>query len=166
MQVIACVAELKARGELNRGKVLIAAPASLLVNWEREIERFAPCITAQIYHGKDRTIFALDQSRPDVIITSYGILKRELPQLSQMQFRLLVLDEAQAVKNAKTGQAKAAQEFPADSVIALTGTPVENRLAEYWSIFSIVEPGLLGSPAQFRRDFVMPIEEHLSLIHI
>ena len=71
-----------------------------------------------------------------------------------------MLDEAQAVKNAKTGQAKAAQEFPAESVIALTGTPVENRLAEYWSIFSIVEPGLLGSPAQFRRDFVMPIEEH------
>ena len=160
VQVIACVAELKARGELDRGKVLIAAPASLLVNWEREIERFAPGLTAQIYHGKDRTIFGLDQSRPDVIITSYGILKRELPQLSQMQFRLLVLDEAQAVKNAKTGQAKAAQEFPAESVIALTGTPVENRLAEYWSIFSIVEPGLLGSPAQFRRDFVMPIEEH------
>lgn len=160
VQVIACVAELKARGELDRGKVLIAAPASLLVNWEREIERFAPGLTAQIYHGKDRTIFALDHNRPDVIITSYGILKRELPQLSQMQFRLLVLDEAQAVKNAKTGQAKAAQEFPADSVIALTGTPVENRLAEYWSIFSIVEPGLLGSPAQFRRDFVMPIEEH------
>ena len=88
VQVIACVAELKARGELDRGKVLIAAPASLLVNWEREIERFAPSLTAQIYHGKDRTIFALDQSRPDVIITSYGILKRELPQLSQMQFRL------------------------------------------------------------------------------
>ena len=124
VQVIACIAELKARGELDRGNVLIAAPASLLVNWEREIERFAPSLTAQ------------------------------------MQFRLLVLDEAQAVKNAKTGQAKAAQEFPADSVIALTGTPVENRLAEYWSIFSIVEPGLLGSPAQFRRDFVMPIEEH------
>lgn len=81
-------------------------------------------------------------------------MKRELPQLSQMQFRLLVLDEAQAVKNAKTGQAKAAQEFPAESVIALTGTPVENRLAEYWSIFSIVEPGLLGSPAQFRRDLL------------
>ncbi|WP_410101210.1 SNF2-related protein [Sutterella wadsworthensis] len=85
VQVIACVAELKARGELDRGKVLIAAPASLLVNWEREIERFAPGITALIYHGKDRTIFALDHSRPDVIITSYGILKRELPQLSQMQ---------------------------------------------------------------------------------
>lgn len=166
VQVIACVAELKARGELDRGKVLIAAPASLLVNWEREIERFAPSLTAQIYHGKDRTIFALDHSRPDVIITSYGILKRELPQLSQMQFRLLVLDEAQAVKNAKTGQAKAAQEFPADSVIALTGTPVENRLAEYWSIFSIVEPGLLGSPAQFRRDFVMPIEEHRDRVAI
>lgn len=62
VQVIACVAELKARGELDRGKVLIAAPASLLVNWEREIERFAPSLTAQIYHGKDRTIFALDQS--------------------------------------------------------------------------------------------------------
>ena len=158
VQVIAAVQELKNRGELRSGRVLIAAPASLLVNWQREINRFAPQLTTQIFHGKDRDIGSGD-TRPDILITSYGILKRELAKLSGERFRLLVLDEAQAVKNSRTGQARAAQEFPADAVIALTGTPVENRLSEYWSIFSIVEPGLLGSAAQFRHEFVDPIEE-------
>ncbi len=159
VQVIAAVVELKNRGLLSTGRVIIAAPASLLVNWQREIERFAPGLTTQIFHGKERE---LDDGpdRPDILITSYGLLKREFPKLSELHFRLLVLDEAQAVKNSKTGQARAAQEFPADAVVALTGTPVENRLSEYWSIFSILEPGLLGTPAQFRREYVEPIKEH------
>ena len=159
VQVIAAVVELKNRGLLADGRVIIAAPASLLVNWQREIERFAPGLTTQIFHGKEREI-ADGPDRPDILITSYGLLKREFPKLSELHFRLLVLDEAQAVKNSKTGQARAAQEFPADAVVALTGTPVENRLSEYWSIFSILEPGLLGTPAQFRREYVEPIEEH------
>lgn len=158
LQVIAAVQELKNRGELRIGRVLIAAPASLLVNWEREIHRFAPQLSTRIFHGKDRDLGAEDD-RPDILITSYGLLKRELARLSAKPIRLLVLDEAQAVKNARTGQARAAQDFPANAVIALTGTPVENRLTEYWSIFSIVEPGLLGSAAHFRHEFVEPIEE-------
>ena len=158
VQVIAAIVELKNRGVLNEGKVLIAAPASLLVNWEREIERFAPGLTTKIFHGKERDL-GDGQERPDILITSYGLLKRELVRLTAMPFKLFVLDEAQAVKNSKTGQARAAQDFPAESVVALTGTPVENRLSEYWSIFSIIEPGLLGTPAQFRREFVDPIEE-------
>ncbi|MDO5531990.1 DEAD/DEAH box helicase [Sutterella sp.] len=159
VQVIAAAVELKNRGLLDEGRIIIAAPASLLVNWQREITRFAPDLTTRIHHGKERDL-GTGKDRPDVLITSYGLLKRDLAKLAKEKYRLLVLDEAQAVKNAKTGQARAAAEFPADAVIALTGTPVENRLSEYWSIFSILEPGLLGTTAEFNREFVVPIEEH------
>ncbi|MDL2059582.1 SNF2-related protein [Mesosutterella sp. AGMB02718] len=160
LQVIAAIAWLKDEGGLERGRVLAAVPASLLVNWVREIRRFAPSLSCAIYHGQDRRLPGQEQM-PDVLLTTYGTLRRDFDALSKRRWRLLVLDEAQAVKNTGTEAYGAASAFPASQVIAMTGTPVENRLMEYWSIFSIVQPGFLGSTSEFRTNFVNPIEgEH------
>ena len=140
--------------------MIAVVPATLLTNWVREIRKFAPNLTAEIYHGSDRRLGDPDK-RPDVLLTTYGTLRRDSEQLSKLSWRVMVLDEVQAVKNTGTGAYAAASSFPADRVIAMTGTPVENRLMEYWSIFSIVQPGLLGTASDFRENFSVPIEnEH------
>ena len=160
LQVITALDELKREGELKTGKVIAVVPATLLTNWVREIRKFAPNLTAEIYHGSDRKLGDPDK-RPDVLLTTYGTLRRDFEQLSKLSWRVMVMDEAQAVKNTGTGAYAAASSFPADRVIAMTGTPVENRLMEYWSIFSIVQPGLLGTASDFRENFSVPIEnEH------
>lgn len=160
LQVITALDELKREGELKTGKVIAVVPATLLTNWVREIRKFAPNLTAEIYHGSDRRLGDPDK-RPDVLLTTYGTLRRDSEQLSKLSWRVMVLDEVQAVKNTGTGAYAAASSFPADRVIAMTGTPVENRLMEYWSIFSIVQPGLLGTASDFRENFSVPIEnEH------
>ena len=160
LQVITALDELKHEGELKTGKVIAVVPATLLTNWVREIRKFAPNLTAEIYHGSDRKLGDPDK-RPDVLLTTYGTLRRDSEQLSKLSWRVMVMDEAQAVKNTGTGAYAAASSFPADRVIAMTGTPVENRLMEYWSIFSIVQPGLLGTASDFRENFSVPIEnEH------
>ena len=160
LQVITALDELKREGELKTGKVIAVVPATLLTNWVREIRKFAPNLTAEIYHGSDRKLGDPDK-RPDVLLTTYGTLRRDSEQLSKLSWRVMVMDEAQAVKNTGTGAYAAAFSFPADRVIAMTGTPVENRLMEYWSIFSIVQPGLLGTASDFRENFSVPIEnEH------
>lgn len=160
LQVITALDELKHEGELKTGKVIAVVPATLLTNWVREIRKFAPNLTAEIYHGSDRKLGDPDK-RPDVLLTTYGTLRRDSEQLSKLPWRVMVMDEAQAVKNTGTGAYAAASSFPADRVIAMTGTPVENRLMEYWSIFSIVQPGLLGTASDFRENFSVPIEnEH------
>lgn len=119
---------------------------------ERAAERFSA------KRGFRRRPGAAKKPLPDVVITSYTMLRRELDELMRLPLGLLVLDEAQAVKNASTSQAEAARLLRAPRVIAMTGTPVENRLMEYWSIFSIVLPGLLGAASEFRAAFAKPIE--------
>ena len=160
VQVIAALQYLKDQGELADERVLVVAPASLLTNWQREIARFAPNLTTEIYHGLAREI-AENVADSDVVITSYGILRRDLTPLSLRSWRLLVLDEAQSVKNWASSQAEAARLFPARQVIAMTGTPVENSLSEYWSVLSTVQPGLLGGRTEFMRDYGKPIEERM-----
>ena len=160
VQVIAALQHLKEKGELEKERVLVVAPASLLTNWQREIARFAPDLTTEIYHGLAREM-ADDLADSDVVITSYGILRRDLTPLSLRSWRLLVLDEAQSVKNWASSQAEAARLFPARQVIAMTGTPVENSLSEYWSVLSTVQPGLLGGRTEFMRDYGKPIEERM-----
>jgi non-specific serine/threonine protein kinase len=133
---------------------LLVAPASLLANWQSEIERFAPSLTIAVLHPSAMTGPQLKQLTPedlqhlDLAITSYGTLLR-LPVLTQTQWRLAVLDEAQAIKNANARQTKAAKSLKAHARIALTGTPVENHLGDLWSIFDLINPGLLGSAKQF-----------------
>ncbi len=160
VQVIAALLHLKELGELEKERVLVVAPASLLINWQREVQRFAPTLTCAIYHGASRRM-AEEAAETDVVITSYGILQRDVAELSRRSWRLMVLDEAQAVKNAASGRAEAVRLLPVRQVIAMTGTPVENSLAEYWSILSAVQPGLLGGKTEFMRDYGKPIEERM-----
>ena len=135
---------------------LLVAPASLLANWASELERFTPSLKVRIAHAsaasgeelKNMTAEAL--ADVDVVITSYGSLLR-LPWLTETNWRLAVLDEAQAIKNPNTKQTRAAKKLKAGSRFALTGTPVENRLGDLWSIFDFINPGLLGSPKEFTR---------------
>ena len=157
LQVIAVIQHLRNEGELNGRPVLVAAPASILINWQREIMRFTPGLRTLLYHGsKRRHFFSTDV---DVVLTSYALLRIDRRMLSAVAWRLLVLDEAQAVKNSMTGQSHAVRVLNAQQVIAMTGTPVENRLSEYWSIMNAVGPGLLGEQAEFSRDFAEPISE-------
>lgn len=160
LQVIAAMLELKNRGELENKKILAVVPTTLMTNWEREIAKFAPALTVARYHGAGRAIAPL-ASRADVTLTSYGLMRRDNAILAQTPWRLLVLDEAQALKNAASGQSAAARALKADQVIAMTGTPVENRLMEYWSILDVAAPNLLGSQKDFAQAFARPIEaEH------
>ncbi len=145
--------QAQAKGAQRRPNLLVA-PASLLANWATELERFAPSLSAAIVHPSAMTADQLKQLTPqrlaelDLAITSYGSLLR-LPALGQTQWRLVVVDEAQAIKNPNAKQTKAAKALKADARIALTGTPVENHLGDLWSIFDFINPGLLGSSRQF-----------------
>lgn len=133
---------------------LLVAPASLLANWAAEIERFAPGLKAQIVHPSTMTADQLKGLTPDCFkcldlgITSYSTLLR-LPVLEETHWHMVVLDEAQAIKNPSAKQTRAAKALKAKSRIALTGTPVENRLGDLWSIFDFINPGLLGTSKQF-----------------
>ena len=135
---------------------LLVAPASLLANWMAEIERFAPSLKARIVHPSAMIAEGARQFTPDhaygldLVITSYGSLLRN-PGLAQATWRFAILDEAQAIKNPQAKQTRAAKALKAQSRIALTGTPVENHLGDLWSIFDVINPGLLGTARQFSR---------------
>ena len=166
VQVIAAILAVHADGLFKDAPALVVAPTGVLTNWEREFARFAPSLrTAVLQSGADAD-WQKRTPRPDVVLTSYGMLRRDIERWRRTAWPLLVLDEAQAVKNASTHQAAAARLLEAGRVVAMTGTPVENRLMEYWSIFSIVQPGLLGTAQQFRRRFALPIEEEKSAAHL
>lgn len=158
LQVIAALLQLKNEGELGKSKVLVVVPTTLMTNWTREIAKFAPSLSVGIYHGANRRLPDSVKDLPDVTLTSYGLLRRDAEKLAGYRWRLLVLDEAQAVKNAVSGQSVAAKSIKAQQTIAMTGTPVENRLSEYWSILETVQPRLLGSAKDFSATFAVPIE--------
>ena len=156
MQVLALLLVMRARKtpEETRRTSLLVAPASLLANWAAEIERFAPTLSAIIAHPSAMTreeLKALDRDRiagVDLVITSYGSLLR-VPALLATPWRLAILDEAQAIKTPGAKQTRAAKQIDARARIALSGTPVENRLGDLWSIFDFLNPGLLGSGKAF-----------------
>ena len=158
LQVIAMLLQLKNDGEFNAQKALVVVPTTLITNWTREIAKFAPSLTVGVYHGQARALPRTIEDLPDVTITSYGLLRREAELLAGYKWRILVLDEAQAVKNIDSGQAVAARAIKAQQTVAMTGTPVENRLSEYWAILDLVQPRLLGSSRDFSRTFTSPIE--------
>jgi len=142
----------------DRGPALVVAPSSLAFNWRDEAARFAPSLTVHTYRGKGR-VQLLDSLGPHtVLLTTYDIVTRDSERLSSHDFATLVLDEAHAIKNSTTRRARAIHSLSAQARIALTGTPIENRLDELRSLFEAVCPGLLGSAAEFREEFVSPIE--------
>ena len=156
MQVLALLLVMRARAtrDETRRTSLLVAPASLLANWVAEIERFAPSLTAIVAHPSAMAggeLMALDRdriTRVDLVITSYGSLLR-VPALLATPWRLAILDEAQAIKTPGAKQTRAAKQIDARARIALSGTPVENRLGDLWSIFDFLNPGLLGSGKAF-----------------
>jgi len=156
MQVLALLLVLQHQRARERPASLLVAPASLLANWASEVERFAPGLRVLVAHPSAMSaseLKAIDAARLaniDLVVTSYGSLAR-LPSLLAIAWRLAVLDEAQAIKNAGAKQARAAKQIDAQARIALTGTPVENRLGDLWSIFDFINPGLLGSGRDFTR---------------
>jgi SNF2 domain-containing protein/helicase-like protein/SNF2 helicase protein len=143
--------------ELRR-PALIVCPTSVLGNWQRELRRFAPEISVHIHHGPDRVRDPETLVPWDVVLTSYALLPRDRRLLTEVEWRVLVLDEAQAVKNPLTHAAQTARQVNAGHRVALTGTPVENRLDDLWSIMHILNPGLLGTRTGFRRLIASPIE--------
>ena len=138
------------------GSTLVVCPVSVLGNWERELSRFAPSLDVHTHHGPERDSTAL--AGHDVVLTTYSLVTRDVAELAAVDWGRLVLDEAQQIKNPGAAQTKAVGQLRARRRIALTGTPVENRLSELWSIMQVLNPGLLGSAATFRERFALPIE--------
>ncbi|MGB0114668.1 MAG: DEAD/DEAH box helicase [Ilumatobacteraceae bacterium] len=149
------------------GPHLVVCPLSVVLNWSQEAARFTPKLDVHVHHGTNRaqglhsddSLFDSDPER-QVVITTYGLLPRDLEHLGEIDWSTVVLDEAQMVKNPNTKAARAVRSLRAGQKIALTGTPVENRLSELWSILDAVNPGLLGSLQKFRERFGTPIERH------
>jgi len=137
---------------------LIVCPASVMGNWVRELHRFAPALSVHLHHGPDRTRSADALRDHDVVLTSYSLLPRDRRLLSEIEWRAVVLDEAQQVKNPLTRGAQAARALTAGHRVALTGTPIENRLDELWSIIHFLNPGLLDTRTAFRRRYATPVE--------
>ncbi len=161
VQLIACL--LQQREQWQDGTVLLVCPTSVLGNWERELKRFAPTLPVHSHYGIDRIQNAEDMiiaTRGKLVLTSYGLLRRDIDWLADMPVAVCVLDEAQFIKNASAATARAARRVQATRRIALTGTPVENHLTELWSVMEFLNPGLLGPRETFRREIALPIERH------
>lgn len=143
------------------GPTLLVVPMSLVGNWHREIARFGPSLRVLVHHGLGRLTGAtfIDEARAhDVVISTYGLAHRDHEYFTRVEWLRIALDEAQNIKNPTAKQAVAVRAIPAVQRVALTGTPLENRLAELWSIIDFLNPGYLGSVREFRRRFAAPIE--------
>ncbi|OED45152.1 hypothetical protein ACH42_05505 [Endozoicomonas sp. (ex Bugula neritina AB1)] len=156
IQVITLLLYQKENNQLDKHKALVVAPTSLLTNWRKEIERFAPTLKVQIYHGNKRT---LNDQHYDVVLTSYGLVRSDSATLGKPRWRTLVIDEAQNIKNPGSQQTKAIKKLKSDIRIGMSGTPVENRLREYWSLFDFTNKGYLGTQKKFQEELANPIEQ-------
>jgi superfamily II DNA or RNA helicase len=157
-KTVQAIALLLQRAEV--GPALVIAPTSVVANWIAEMAKFAPGLAAHIYRGPERAALLPTLGKGSVLVTSYAIAVRDAEALQGIAFGTLIVDEAQAVKNALTQRFRAIRDLQAEFRVALTGTPIENHLGELWAIFRLVTPGLLGSWEQFRQRFAMPIERH------
>lgn len=162
VQVLALlVHEREAAQRLSPGPTLLVCPMSVVGNWQRETARFAPELRVLVHHGTGRLSgaeFDAAVADSDLVVTTYSLLARDVEELKRPEWARVVLDEAQHIKNSATRQAKAARVLRARHRLALTGTPVENRLEELRSILDFAMPSLLGSPQSFRARFAVPIE--------
>jgi SNF2 family DNA or RNA helicase len=162
IQLLALLVAERARAEGGRpGPTLLVCPMSVVGNWQREAERFAPDLAVHVHHGAER-LAGEDLTRTvasaDLVLTTYGLAVRDRQSLTAIEWGRVVLDEAQNIKNAAAKQAQAVRALKAAQRVALSGTPVENRLAELWSIMEFLNPGLLGSASAFRDRYAVPIE--------
>ena len=157
LQTIAHICIEKGEGRLDK-PALVVAPTTLAFNWARELERFAPHLSMLVLHGPGRSAKRPKIGKSDVVITTYPLLTRDEDLLAGHEFRLCVLDEAQAIKNSRSQVHGAIKAIRADHTVCLTGTPVENHLGELWALFDVLVPGLLGDEVAFSRAYKKPIE--------
>lgn len=156
LQVITTLLKLKEDGELGKKKAIAIVPTTLLTNWDKEIKKFAPDLTTLIYHGQNRNLD--DVNDKDLLITTYGTARSDASKLNKKKWLAVVIDEAQNIKNPGTAQTKAVKKIKAPIKIAMSGTPVENRLSEYWSIFDFTNKGYLKTLKKFKDEYAKPIE--------
>ena len=162
IQLIALLLHLQEQGTLDQPTLLIC-PTSVLGNWEREVKRFGPSLKVLVYHGDKRPqkrAFNRAIQDKQLVITSYALVYRNQKELQSLEWRCIVLDEAQNIKNPESKQSQAVRELEGQFRVALTGTPVENRLSELWSILDFLNPGYLGPRNFFQRRFAIPIERY------
>ena len=155
LEVLTTIQYFKDEGYINNQKILIVTPTGLLTNWQKEIEKFTPNLTSFIYHGSNREF---PDEEYDIFLTSYGVIRRDVDIFKGKKWFLLIIDEAQNIKNPQAKQTKAIKSIRSKNRIAMSGTPVENRLSDYWSIFDFINKGYLTTLKNFRRDFIVPIE--------
>ena len=167
VQVIACLV-MEKESKKKVLPTLLIAPTSVVGNWQKEIEKFAPHLKVIVHHGsgriQDEKEFKNVSLKNDIVITSFSLARRDVKFLEGINWQRIVLDEAQNIKNPKAAQTKAILKLSAKYRLALTGTPVENRLLDLWSIFNFLNPGYLGKEAQFRKNFEMPIQKDNSQV--
>ena len=159
IQTLAAI--LRDHQQSNEKPNLLVCPTSVINNWQREAQRFTPSLPVMLHHGPGRERgerFAQQAVDHQIVITSYGTMTRDRELLTSVDWRSVTLDEAQNIKNPVTRQAQAARSLPADYRIALTGTPVENHVGDLWAIMQFLNPGLLGSQAEFKRRYFTPIQ--------
>jgi superfamily II DNA or RNA helicase len=148
-----------AAGLPRKFRALIVAPTSVVTNWLREMDKFAPSLKHALWHGAERKERQDELEDADVIVTSYALLRRDEELLAKLDLRYAILDEAQNIKNPLSATARAAKRLKSDRRLALSGTPIENRLSEIWSIFDFVSPGLLGPLDKFEERYARPIDQ-------
>ncbi|AGL03321.1 SNF2-related protein [Desulfoscipio gibsoniae] len=156
IQVIAVLLKLSEQGWLTK-PALVVCPTTLIGNWVKECSKFAPSLKVAVYHGSDRR---LNTKGVDLMITSYGILRRDRVKFKRNIWSLVIIDEAQNIKNPESDQTRAVKALSAGARIAMSGTPVENRLMEMWSIFDFINSGYLGERKNFANSFSIPIEKY------
>ncbi len=166
IQVIARMVHEKDTGHFQ--PTLLIAPTSVLGNWEKEVERFAPHLRVHLHHGSIRIRqdedFKQECLRHDMVLTSFALIRKDSRLFQSMDWKRIVVDEAQNIKNPKSAQTKAILKLNARHRLALTGTPIENRLLDLWSIFNFLNPGYLSTTTQFRKTFEMPIQKENDLL--
>lgn len=155
IQILTLLLKLAEDGRLAKQPALVIVPTTLLTNWRREAEKFAPALNLHIYHGGDRI---LRTEGIEVFLTTYGLIRRDEAKFLKRTWAVVILDEAQAIKNHGTAQTRAVKKMKSGMRIAMTGTPVENRLSEYWSLLDFLNKGYLKGIKAFTNEFAMPIE--------
>lgn len=153
IQVISLILKMKEEGKLKK-PVLVVCPTTLMGNWMKELEMFAPNLKAAIYHGTERQL----DLKNDIIMTTYAIMRIDVEELKKQVWSMIIVDEAQNIKNPDTAQTLSVKSIKSDIKIAMTGTPVENRLTELWSIFDFINHGYLGTLKEFQKSYAIPIE--------
>jgi uncharacterized Zn finger protein len=156
LQVISILLKFKEEKAINdKHKALVVVPTGLLTNWQAEIEKFAPSLSSHIHHGSGRD---LKEFKADVMLTTYGVVRSDADLLKKHKWQVMIIDEAQNIKNHDTAQSKAVKSIGSQIRIAMSGTPVENRLTEFWSIMDFSNKGYLGNIKTFKDDYAQPIQ--------